>query len=215
MINKIHIFNNENPTNFFNPVYKYFIYESTLNINLNTFKNYILKIEKDIISNNKSDGDGETGLGDNSLTSRHNSFNLFKLNKLLANEIKKHHDIFLKKLNIPNFHSIYGKCWANVMRKGDIVKIHRHANHNFTYLSGNICVDTKNTSTYYKNPFCDEVFESKNILGKITIFPSWLEHYTDVTSSLRITSSFDLSLYNKNNYFCKISNNQLEDTDHD
>jgi hypothetical protein len=205
MVDKIHIFNNENPINFFHPVYKYFIYESNVNINLNTFKDYILKIEKDVIENNKSDGDGDTGLGNNSLTSRHNSFNLFKLNKPLTNEIKKHHDIFLKKLNIPNFYSLYGKCWANVMRKGDIVKIHRHSGNNYTYLSGNICVDTKNTSTYYKNPFCNEVFKSKNILGKITIFPSWLEHYTDVASSLRITSSFDLTL-KKDKNLCKISN---------
>ena len=197
----IHRFSNKHPTNFFSPPYVYFIYEEISDLNVKELKDYILSIEKDIIKNNSSDGDGKTGLGDDSLTSRHNSFNLFKLNKSLTSEIKKHHDIFLNELKIPNAHNIYGKCWANVMKKGQSVKIHRHSAASYNYLSGNICVETNETHTYYKNPYYDEAYNSKNIAGKITIFPSWVEHYSDVAVDQRITIAFDLILDPDGNTF--------------
>ncbi len=202
----IHRFTNKHPTNFFSPPYRYYIYEEILDINVDEIKNYILSIEKDIIKNNTTDGDGRTGLGDDSLTSRHNSFNLFKLNKSLTNQIKKHHNIFLQELSIPNTYDIYGKCWANVMKKGEKVNLHRHSVANYNYLSGNICIKTEKTHTYYRNPYYDEDYKSENIPGKITIFPSWIEHYTDLAVDQRITIAFDLVLDpNGNNFWVNLN----------
>ena len=64
---------------------------------------------------------------------------------------------------------------------------------NYSYLSGHICVHTENTYTHYASPYYGNVFSSENDLGKITLFPSWIEHYTDqCNTDLRITIAFDI-----------------------
>ena len=80
------------------------------------------------------------------------------------------------------------------MRKGDVIKKHSHYNSNYTYLGGHICIQSNNTSTHYVDPYTKEIFSSKNEFGKITLFPNWIEHYTDevVDNKLRITIAFDL-----------------------
>ena len=79
------------------------------------------------------------------------------------------------------------------MRKGEQIKTHSHAKNNYSYLSGHICVHTENTNTHYIAPYFINEFSSKNELGKITLFPSWLRHYTDeVNTDLRITIAFDI-----------------------
>ena len=190
----IHVFESKESKNFFTPIYKYFLYENILKIDLKKLKNYILRIEKNILRDFKSEGDGNTGLGNDSLTSRHHSYNLFSFNetKYLIESIKKNYNLFLKELKVQPPSTTYGKCWANVMRKGDQIKRHRHAIDSKSYLSGHLCVKTNKTNTYYRNPYSGEVFKSENKPGKLTIFPSWMEHYTDVASCLRITVAFDL-----------------------
>ena len=80
------------------------------------------------------------------------------------------------------------------MRKNDKILKHSHANNNWDYLSGHICVSTKETYTHYVDPFYNTIFSSKNEIGKITIFPSWIKHYTDKVKSeeKRITIAFDI-----------------------
>ena len=100
--------------------------------------------------------------------------------------------MFLNKINLKD-QNVYGQCWANVMRKDEQIKKHSHYNDTLTYLGGHICVETNNTSTHYINPFTKKIYSSKNEIGKITLFPNWIEHYTDISkSSLRITIAFDL-----------------------
>ena len=89
---------------------------------------------------------------------------------------------------------LYGQCWANVLRKGEAIGTHAHAESLHAYLSGNISVQTSETSTYYLTPYFEEAYESVNKDGKISLFPSWLKHYTDITKKdkERITIGFDL-----------------------
>ena len=44
------------------------------------------------------------------------------------------------------------------------------------------------------NPYTKKVYSSLNEIGKITLFPNWIEHYTDIQlmSRERITIAFDL-----------------------
>ena len=69
-----------------------------------------------------------------------------------------------------------------------------------TYLSGNICVNCVDTSTYYINPVNvindPQIYKSKNEIGKLTLFPSNIPHYTDPhkSSEDRLTIAFDLFL---------------------
>jgi len=203
------IFKNEPKQNVFAPEWNYFIYESNIkDLNFKLLKNLILKKEKDILKktkpSNKKSVDGFTKLGKNSLTSRYESFNvlkwknkeILKLEKNILKEYKK----FLKIINIKIPEKLYIKCWANVLRKNEQIKPHIHNISNTSYLSGHICVSTQNTSTFYMNPINQinypDVYESKNKEGKITLFQSYIPHYTSKfkQEGERITIAFDLSL---------------------
>jgi len=185
---------NKSKLNFFNPVYEYYIYENILNIDLNYLKKFILQKEKQIINKYPAYSDGDTGLGNNSLTSRYPYFNLLQYKELnfLKERIKHEYDTFLNELNVDK-QNVYVQCWANVMKKGDKIKKHIHGNNNYGYLGGHICVCTENTNTYYVNPYNRKDFISKNINGKLSFFPDYLAHYTDeVKNDLRITIAFDM-----------------------
>ena len=191
----VYNFVNEPLENKFNPSFNYYIYENILELNFEKLKQDILNLEKDVIQKYPSFSDGGTGLGNNSLTSRFRYYNLLQLNetKFLKDIIRKFHDDFLNTLKYRVGDNYYVQCWANVMRKGEKIKTHHHAQDNHMYLSGHICVHTENTNTYYIAPYYDNKFSSKNELGKITLFPSWLKHYTDeVNTDLRITIAFDI-----------------------
>ena len=74
------------------------------------------------------------------------------------------------------------------------IKLQSSLNVSEEKLSGNIAVQTNETSTYYLTPFYREIYESKNEDGNIALFPSWLEHYTDQAKpgQERITLGVDL-----------------------
>jgi hypothetical protein len=204
----IYKFENSILKNPFNPAYRYFIFEDNFKnkLKINNLKSFILKNEKKIIKKYQSDYDnfvkkskwidGETGLGKNSLTSRSPFYNLlnFKETNHLKKIIKESHNQFLSEINTTYSDNLYVQCWANVMRKNDKILKHSHANNNWDYLSGHICVSTKETYTHYVDPFYNTIFSSKNEIGKITIFPSWIKHYTDKVKSeeKRITIAFDI-----------------------
>ena len=191
----VYNFINEPLENKFNPSFNYYIYENILELNFEKLKQDILNLEKDVIQKYPSFSDGGTGLGNNSLTSRFKYYNLLQLNetKFLKDVIRKFHDDFLDTLKYRVGDNYYVQCWANVMRKGEKIQKHIHGNNNYGYLGGHICVYTKDTNTYYSNPYNRENFVSKNYDGKLTFFPDYLAHYTDeVKNDLRITVAFDM-----------------------
>ena len=196
---------NKEKLNFFNPTYEYYIYETMVDFNLDFLKQFILQKENEIIFNYPAHTDGDTGLGNNSLTSRYPHFNLLQYKELdfLKQTIKKEHNNFTSQLfdnesgglgyEYKVSENVYVQCWANVMRKGEKIQKHIHGNNNYGYLGGHICVYTKDTNTYYSNPYNRENFVSKNFDGKLTFFPDYLAHYTDeVKNDLRITVAFDM-----------------------
>ena len=193
----IHTFTNKLHQNIFNQNYKYFIFEKNYSSQVKPAKlaTFILKKEKNII-NKTGWQDGGTGLGVNSLTSRSPLYNLveFKETKYLKKIIKNAHLDFMKELNLTYEDNLYIQCWANVMRKGEKIKKHFHSINNYDYLSGHICIQTTDTNTYYLEPYHKEKFILKNNPGNITLFPSWVEHFTDevLDNKERITIAFDL-----------------------
>ena len=138
-------------------------------IDINMIANTILKKEKDIINKYKYVDDWGTGLGANSLTSRSDSFNLLKWPEMsdLKFVIKDVYDQFLTSIGIVPEKTIYLQCWANVLRKGLIIKKHRHCDNVYTYLGGHICIKQQDTSTHYVHPYSNNVFSSKNEKGKM------------------------------------------------
>ena len=139
----------------------------------------------------KYDFDGQTGLGFNSLTSRSSHYNL--LNWWGTGPLKKWMRDGYENYNNIKGKPLYVQCWANVMRKGDQIKAHKHESSNGTspvkHLCGHLSVQVDgSTSTYY---------EGSPILNKnaqMTFFPAHTFHWTDrcENDSERITVAFDI-----------------------
>ena len=167
-------------------------------INVEKLAKKILKNEPKIIKKYPAKGidgiydfDGSTGLGFNSLTSRSSHFNVLdwwgtgSLRRWIRKGYEKYNNIKGKPL--------YVQCWANVMRKGDQIKAHKHESYNRTspvkHLCGHLSVQVDgSTSTYYEG----SPILNKN--GQMTFFPAHTFHWTDRygNDSERITVAFDI-----------------------
>ena len=185
--------------------YTFYVFENIINdVDFNAVSKIIKSKEKKIIrSSPKSSGDGNTGLGNNSLTSRFGYFNVLKWQEPDIQKIKDHIvdnvSKFYNRILQEKPTDLKIQCWANVMRKGQQIKPHVHDTSNNCLLGGHICVDVDNTSTHYINPFKyfsginQETYSSKNEVGKITLFSDNIPHYTDkVISKDRVTIAFDI-----------------------
>jgi len=98
----------------------------------------------------------------------------------------------------------YIQCWANILDQPDrcIVPHHHSDGHaignapqKYSYLSGNLCIETYNTSTYFRNPFLDRDYIGiPNVDSEMIMFPSFVNHWSDYNKNPqpRITISFDI-----------------------
>lgn len=199
-------FVSEQPQTPFAPVWDYTLAQEQIDIDLESLRDLILLKEQEIIKEfpgDKADlqlNDGYTGLGPDSLTARFKYFNVLKWDhpecKKLHIAIKQLHDAYHVGLVGENIPKLKIQCWANVLRKGESIGKHNHAIHPHTYLSGHFCVACENTSTFYIPPYTEwgNEIDMKNIPGEMTLFPTWLTHYTSVneSDSPRITLAFDI-----------------------
>ena len=108
---------------------------------------------------------------------------------------------FLNKTNHAIPKNVYTQCWANILRKnGRRITAHHHceahtgAPQEYSYVSGNVCVQSKDTKTYYKNPFNETRIGIDNVDGELVLFPSYVIHQTDANNndSPRISIAFDI-----------------------
>lgn len=191
------IFDNQEPeTPFAPPKYQYYIYEEDVNdiVSVSKLETIIKEKAVDIIKTTPPLGDGQTGLGPHSLTSRFMNYNLLQWKEIpeIKEAITKVVYNFLDKINKPQ-DFIYGVSWANIMEKGKHIKEHRHACNQDCYLGAHLSVKTNQTSTVYINPITGthEIIPNKE--GYLTIFSNWIPHYTtNVIDKERITIAMDL-----------------------
>ena len=198
--------------NVFAPAWEFPIGEDKITtVNFKKIAKLILKKEKTILTSPIRKGhlsaDAYTGLGKNSLTSRYGTYNLLDSKdpeiKKLKQAILVSHARFLEALKVPLYPELYIQCWANVLRKGEQIKPHIHGVLPDAYLGGQINVQVQGTSTWYINPVNQinepELYESKNEVGKITLFQTCVPHYTDkqISAIPRITVAFDLVVNGK------------------
>ena len=104
------------------------------------------------------------------------------------------------------------------MTKGQQISTHIHDVTPTCYLGGHITVQCDDTYTGYTHsalvPILDEgvtnsplVHESKNKVGKITLFPNYIPHFTSVHNGdkERVTIAFDLTTHQSTANHFKIS----------
>ena len=178
-------------------------------IDLNSLSSLLLSKEREIkkLPSSTGDGgkptDGYTGVGIDSTTAKFKSYNLFTWDHPEINKLKSH---ILKSLFEYNSAcgnetpvELYSYSWYNVLRFSQKITPHLHSIHPHCYLSGHFNVQVNKTSTCYLNPVNvindPEVIEIKNKPGELTLFPSYVFHYTTRHYSFkpRITIAFDIN----------------------
>ena len=87
--------------------------------------------------------------------------------------------------------------WGVRIDPNDYLNNHAHSFHENTYLSGNLSISNLDTTTDYFFPYLGWYFgywKVKNVPGKMTLFPSWLEHKVDknTTGQVRFSLGFDM-----------------------
>ena len=113
----------------------------------------------------------------------------------------------------------YIRVWANLLRFKQEITWHNHFDSVtkldtttavFPHVSGNICIKTHDTKTWFRSPFIggagadgfgkgvsrfkEDVIGIDNVVGECLFFPSWMIHRTDENETIepRITISFDI-----------------------
>ena len=175
------------------------------NIDTNSLSKFLLNKEKEIKKLPiVSDFDGYTGLGSNSTTSRSQQYNILSWNhpeiRKLKSNIAKNIILYDGECGNKTPDVLWIQCWYNVLRFGQKISPHHHSVDPNSYLSGHFNVQVNDTSTVYMSPINQlnnpEVIDIKNKVGDITLFPSYIFHYTTPHYSFkpRITIAFDIRL---------------------
>lgn len=180
------------------------MYSADLTFPAHTLADVVFTEERNILKNTPSP---DNELDSTWLTARLWHYNFLDFDYRAVRELKD----FIKKNYIHYMDMLgnkvgvtYIQCWANILRNdGRPIVPHHHADgHSKTcpdqrhsHLSGNLCVETANTSTYFRNPFLDkDCIGIPNKNGEMILFPSYVVHWTDPNpmDSPRVTISFDI-----------------------
>lgn len=190
---------------YFTPSITIKMYNSSISQDLtNRLRDIVILEEPNILANvppkDPDDADWMTG--------RLWNYNFLDLDyeevRQLKSWIKEQYIYYMGLLNHPP-EKVYIQCWVNIIRNnGRRIIPHHHADghsstvdapQEYSYLSGNLCIQTVETNTWFRNPFLNKKASAiKNIDGEMIFFPSFITHWTDVNKSEkpRITISFDL-----------------------
>lgn len=143
-------------------------------------------------------------------------YNIFKWEYPVFNQLKtriwKIYNDYMDALDLPreSGDSLWIRGWAVVLEPGETVPQHCHAYHENTYLSGNISLG-QDTVTEYLIPHLSSYYGSwkaKNIPGRLTLFPSWVEHFVQKVEEKRYSIGFDIFDFHTMEY---LSNNKNPD----
>ena len=155
-----------------------------------------------------------------SLTTRFTLYNLFHIDRpefrLLESVIAVAYNDYMTAVGLP-VSPVYIRGWANAYTQGDRLVWHNHfeavhgvAGAVWSHVSGNVCVQTHGTRTWYLSPFLGgvghdafgngyeypaDVVGIDNVDGDAFMFPSWLVHRTEPNAHPtlpRITIAYDI-----------------------
>ncbi len=119
--------------------------------------------------------------------------------KNLADKIYCSYTEYINQLcyNVIPKDKLWIRGWGVRIDPDDYLNHHAHSFHENTYLSGNLSISNLDTTTDYFFPYLGWYFgywKVKNVPGKMTLFPSWLEHKVDknTTGQVRFSLGFDM-----------------------
>ena len=139
-------------------------------------------------------------------------YNIFKWEypviQKLKEELVKIYSSYMAALDLPT-EKVWIRGWAVALKPGEAVTQHCHAYHENTYLSANIAL-CNDTVTEYIIPHLTSYYGSwkaQNLPGRLTMFPSWVEHYVAPVEKARYSIGIDFFNSNTMNY---INSNKIE-----
>ena len=148
-------------------------------------------------------------------------YNLFSWSDLVVQILSDRiYQIYLDYINelgeevIPK-DKLWIRGWGVTLQPNEGIPHHSHAFHENSYLSGNISLSELGTSTDYLFPYLGWYFgywKVKNVMGQMTLFPSWLEHAVgcNPTNEVRFSIAFDMFTEHTINYIRENRNNTSE-----
>ena len=146
-------------------------------------------------------------------------YNIFKWEYEAVVELKKEianiYSSYMDALGLPK-EEVFIRGWAVVLQPGEAVTQHCHAYHENTYLSANLAL-CNDTVTEYIIPHLSSYYgtwKAENVPGRVTMFPSWVEHYVKPVEKTRYSMGFDIFDANTMNYISdnKIPGNKAQET---
>jgi len=173
---------------------------------INNIKNFLIDKESKVIQQfptkqgSGTYGDGRTGLGLDSVTSKSGMYTIFDFNK----ELSDFNDLLdFMRISYLNFLSEYKTgvrdshivCWFNVIRSEQSIDTHFHGTEHRCYLSGNMHLDNYPTTTNYYIPYDHTLIHKfPNTAGGLTMFPTYMPHGVDTYTGedVRVSVAFDL-----------------------
>lgn len=207
------------PTNQLAPIWKFSFWFYNLNDRslIEEIRKILIEKEKDIVSEYRPYNDGGTGLGIDTVTSRYNSFNLFRIQEKAISTLKvaigNELSAYLDDINFQTTEDFSPmiNCWFNIMKPGQQINQHSHNLTNNSFLSGHVTISCEDSHTYYITPYTKDKLEFVNNIGEGIFFPSYIEHGTSVHNGVnnRITLAFDI-YYNIDQSNATIRNNLVD-----
>ena len=189
-------------------------------IDTNSLSKFLLSKEKDVkklptsVGIDGTSSDGYTGLGLKSTTAKFQCYNILTWNhpeiKKLRSNIAKNIISYNNECSNTTPNVLWIQSWYNVLRFNQSIKPHLHNVAPDSYLSGHFNVQVNDTSTVYMSPINQindpHVIDVKNIVGDMTLFPSYIFHCTTPHYSLkpRITIAFDVSLQKDSDNYIRL-----------
>ena len=151
------------------------------------WNDYLLEQEEILLDKFRTTvGDGYTGLGGLSITSRFNHFNLLKFEFHLVPKLKTEILNGIRTLLRVSGNSwqetLYANSWFNVLRQGEAMQTHFHGYHKNTLYGFHITINATETFTSYYHPikYQEEVFHVPNKIGYLTLFPNFIPHSVSI-----------------------------------
>ena len=168
------------------PDYAYYITEKRIfsKAQCKEWNDYLLEQEQILLDKFRTTtGDGSTGLGGISITSRFRDFNLLEFDFHLVPKLKKSiYDGISTLLRVSDNTSwqetLYANSWFNVLRQGEGMDIHLHGYHRYILYGFNLTINATRTFTSYYHPikYQNEVFHVPNNIGFLTLFLNFIPH---------------------------------------
>ena len=149
-----------------------------------SWNKYLLRLEPVLLDKFiTTKGDGGTGLGESSITSRYAHFNVLKFDFDLVPKLKESIcDGICTLLRVSDNtdwqDTLYSNSWFNVLRQSQSMDIHCHGYNKNSFYGFHLTIRAKETFTSYFHPckFQEEAFHVPNNIGILSLFPNYICH---------------------------------------